>query len=122
MVNPANAGILRAVGVHFFPMGALYIRAYLERHGYQVDIKDFCVPGERPDYSNVAQFSILTPYPGTALSEELMETIWTRHRSFYDSQHLVYRHNHISFIRMEWLFLKANLLYYTRSKKAIKDV
>ena len=28
----------------------------------------------------------------------------------------------LSFIRMEWLFLKAHLLYYTRSKKAIRDI
>lgn len=72
--------------------------------------------------TNVAQFSILTPYPGTALYEELKERIWTRHWPFYDSQHLVFRQGNISFIRMEWLLLKANLLYYTRSKKAIKEV
>jgi len=72
--------------------------------------------------TNIAQFSILTPYPGTALYEELKERIWHRHWPFYDSQHLVFRHNHLSFIRMEWLLLKANLLYYTRSKKAVQDV
>jgi anaerobic magnesium-protoporphyrin IX monomethyl ester cyclase len=72
--------------------------------------------------TNVAQFSILTPYPGTALYEELKERIWHRHWPFYDSQHLVFRHHHLSFIRMEWLLLKANVLYYTRSKKAIQDV
>ena len=72
--------------------------------------------------TNVAQFSILTPYPGTALYEDLKERIWTRHWPFYDSQHLVYKYEHISFIRMEWLLLKANLLYYTRSKKAMNDV
>ena len=27
----------------------------------------------------------------------------------------------LSFIRMQWLFLKAHLLYYTQSKKAIRD-
>lgn len=72
--------------------------------------------------TNIAQFSILTPYPGTALYEELKERIWTRHWPFYDSQHLVYRHGRISFLRMEWLLLKANFLYYTRSKKAMQDV
>jgi len=72
--------------------------------------------------TNIAQFSILTPYPGTALYEELKERIWTRHWPFYDSQHLVYRHGRISFMRMEWLLLKANFLYYTRSKKAMQDV
>jgi anaerobic magnesium-protoporphyrin IX monomethyl ester cyclase len=72
--------------------------------------------------TNIAQFSILTPYPGTALHEELKERIWHRHWPFYDSQHLVFRHNHLSFMRMEWLLFKANFLYYTRSKKAMQEV
>ncbi len=71
---------------------------------------------------NVAQFSILTPYPGTVLYEKLKDQIWTHHWPFYDSQHLVYRHQHISFVHMEWLLLKANILYYTRSRKALQDV
>jgi anaerobic magnesium-protoporphyrin IX monomethyl ester cyclase len=107
----------------------------LKRHGFEIfasyilgsprdkakDIHETIRFAKRLD-TNVAQFSILTPYPGTALYEELKERIWTRHWSFYDSQHLVYKHEHISFIRMEWLLLMANFLYYTRSKKAMKDV
>ena len=107
----------------------------LKRHGFEIfasyilgsprdrakDIHETIRFAKRLD-TNVAQFSILTPYPGTALYEELKERIWTRHWSFYDSQHLVYKNKHISFIRMEWLLLLANLLYYTRSKKAIQDV
>jgi hypothetical protein len=34
----------------------------------------------------------------------------------------VFKHDHLSFIRMEWLLLKAHLLYHTRSKKAIQDI
>jgi len=107
----------------------------LKRHGFEIfasyilgspgdkvkDIHETIRFAKRLD-TNVAQFSILTPYPGTSLYEELKHKIWTRHWPFYDSQHLVYRHDHISFIRMEWLLLKANLLYYTRSRKALKDV
>ncbi|OGP53065.1 MAG: hypothetical protein A2Y65_07640 [Deltaproteobacteria bacterium RBG_13_52_11] len=107
----------------------------LKRHGFQIfasyilgsprdkakDIHETIRFAKRLD-TNVAQFSILTPYPGTALYEGLKERIWHRHWPFYDSQHLVYKHEHISFIRMEWLLLKANLLYYTRSKEAMKDV
>ena len=107
----------------------------LKRHGFEIfasyifgsprdkakDIRETIRFAKRLD-TNVAQFSILTPYPGTALYERLKERIWTRHWPFYDSQHLVYKHEHISFIRMEWLLLKANFLYYTRSKKAMKDV
>jgi len=107
----------------------------LKRHGFEIfasyilgsprdrakDIHETIRFAKRLD-TNVAQFSILTPYPGTALYEELKERIWTRHWSFYDSQHLVYKNKHVSFIRMEWLLLMANLLYYTRSKKAMQDV
>jgi hypothetical protein len=41
LANPANAGILRAVGLHFPPMGLLYLGVYLEREGHQVEIRDF---------------------------------------------------------------------------------
>ena len=107
----------------------------LKKHGFEIfasyilgsprddarDIRETIRFAKRLD-TNVAQFSILTPYPGTALYEELKEHIWLRHWPFYDSQHLVFRHRRISFMRMEWLLLKANFLYYTRSKKAVQDV
>jgi hypothetical protein len=47
---------------------------------------------------------------------------WRVPCSFFDMQHLVFKHNHLSFIRMEWLLLKAHLLYYTRSEEAIQDI
>jgi len=74
--------------------------------------------------TDVAQFSILTPFPGTALYEQVKGRIlrWRSPWSFFDLQHLVFRHDHLSFIRMEWLLFKAHLLYYTRSKKAILDI
>jgi anaerobic magnesium-protoporphyrin IX monomethyl ester cyclase len=74
--------------------------------------------------TNVAQFSILTPYPGTAVYEQVKDRIfkWRSPWSFFDMQHLVFKHEHLSFIRMEWLLLKAHLLYYTRSKRAIQDI
>ncbi len=74
--------------------------------------------------TNVAQFSILTPYPGTAVYEKVKGRIfkWRAPWSFFDMQHLVFKHDHLSFIRMEWLLFKAHLLYYTRSKKAIQDI
>jgi anaerobic magnesium-protoporphyrin IX monomethyl ester cyclase len=74
--------------------------------------------------TNVAQFSILTPFPGTALYEQVKDRIlkWRSPWSFFDLQHLVFKHDHLSFIRMEWLLFKAHLLYYTRSKRAILDI
>ncbi len=74
--------------------------------------------------ANVAQFSILTPYPGTAVYEQVKHRIfkWRSPWSFFDMQHLVFKHDHLSFVRMEWLLLKAHLLYYTRSRKAVQDI
>jgi len=72
--------------------------------------------------TNVAHFCILTPYPGTAIYEKVKDRIFRRHWTFFDSQHLVFKHDHISFIRLQWLLLKANLLYYSRSRKGRMDV
>jgi anaerobic magnesium-protoporphyrin IX monomethyl ester cyclase len=72
--------------------------------------------------TNVAQFSILTPYPGTALYEKVKDRIFRRPWTFFDAQHLVFKHDHISFIRLQWLLLKANILYYSRSQKGRMDV
>jgi anaerobic magnesium-protoporphyrin IX monomethyl ester cyclase len=74
--------------------------------------------------TNVAQFCILTPFPGTAIYEQVKDRIikWRSPWSFFDLQHLVFKHDHLSFIRMEWLLLKAHFLYYTRSKKGIQDI
>jgi hypothetical protein len=53
------------------------------------------VPKPNEGFSTtVAQFSILTPYPGIVLNEALIE----------------------------WLHVKVNFLYYRRSKKAVQDV
>ncbi|MCX8119014.1 MAG: B12-binding domain-containing radical SAM protein [Desulfobacterota bacterium] len=74
--------------------------------------------------TNVAQFSILTPYPGTAIYEQVKDRLikWRSPWSFFDMQHLVFKHPHLSFVRMEWYLLKAHLLYYTRSRKALQDI
>ncbi len=74
--------------------------------------------------TNVAQFCILTPFPGTVIYEQVKNRIfkWRSPWSFFDMQHLVFKHDHFSFIRLEWLLLKAHLLYYSRSKKAILDI
>jgi anaerobic magnesium-protoporphyrin IX monomethyl ester cyclase len=73
--------------------------------------------------TNVAQFSILTPFPGTAIYEQVKNRIfrWRSPWSFFDMQHSVFKHDHLSFIRLEWLWLKAHILYYTRSKRGVQD-
>jgi anaerobic magnesium-protoporphyrin IX monomethyl ester cyclase len=60
LTNPATAGILRAVGVQFPPVGPLYLGAYLEREGHQVEIWDFCTAGKSPEYSTYDLVGIST--------------------------------------------------------------
>jgi len=134
-VESANPQTLAALGKKMDLDTVIKAVELLKKHGFEIftsyilgspqdtarDIRETIRFAKRLD-TNVAQFSILTPYPGTALYEELKERIRTKHWPFYDSQHLVYRHGRISFRRMEWLLLKANFLYYTRSKKAMQGV
>lgn len=68
--------------------------------------------------TNIAQFSILTPYPGTKLYEQVKGRIFCRHWKFYDGLHLVFNHPHISRFNLQVLLIKAFVRYYRRSKKA----
>ncbi len=112
----------RAVGVlkrNGFEILASYILGGL---GETVKAMNETIQWAKTLDTNVAQFSILTPYPGTALYEKVKDRLFRRPWTFYDGQHLVFKHDHISFIRLQWLLLKANLLYYTRSQKGRTDV
>ena len=70
--------------------------------------------------THVAQFSILTPYPGTALYNEVKDKLIDREWGRYDGFHLVFRHKNISYYKMQLLLLWAYVSYYLRSRKAIK--
>ena len=70
--------------------------------------------------SNVAQFTILTPYPGTALYDKVKEKIIEKAWGRYDGFHLVFRHKNVSYHKMQLLLLWAYTSYYLRSRKAIK--
>jgi anaerobic magnesium-protoporphyrin IX monomethyl ester cyclase len=68
--------------------------------------------------TNIAQFSILTPYPGTRLYEQVKERIFCRHWKFYDGLHLVFRHPRINRFRLQVLLIKAFIRFYRRSREA----
>lgn len=71
--------------------------------------------------TNVAQFSILTPYPGAALYGQLKERIFIRRWKFYDALHLVFRHPFINRHLLQFLLLKAYYKFYRRSHKSRTD-
>lgn len=70
--------------------------------------------------TNIAQFSILTPYPGTKLYEQLRERIFCRRWKFYDGLHLVFRHPLINRHYLQYLLIKAFVTFYRRSDEAAR--
>jgi len=68
--------------------------------------------------SNIAQFSILTPYPGTRLFEQLQGRLLHRDWRRYDMLHVVFRHPKIPRWRLYGYLIKANVKFYTRSAEA----
>lgn len=69
--------------------------------------------------TNIAQFSILTPYPGTQLYEQIKDRIFTRRWKFYDGLHLVFRHPNINRHLLQFLMISAFVRFYRRSREAI---
>jgi len=68
--------------------------------------------------TNIAQFSILTPYPGTKLYEEIKDRIFCRRWKFYDGLHIVFRHPLINRHYLQFLLIKAFVKFYRRSHEA----
>jgi anaerobic magnesium-protoporphyrin IX monomethyl ester cyclase len=68
--------------------------------------------------TNIAQFSILTPYPGTPLYEKMAGLITTRRWKRYDGIHLVFRHPRINYHLLHFLLIKAYVRFYRRSERA----
>ena len=68
--------------------------------------------------TNIAQFSILTPYPGTMLYEQIKDRIFCRRWKFYDGLHLVFRHPRINRHHLQCLLIKAFVRFYRRSSDA----
>lgn len=69
--------------------------------------------------TNIAQFSILTPYPGTQLYQQIKDRIFTRRWKFYDGLHLVFRHPKINRHLLQILLVSAFVRFYRRSREAV---
>lgn len=68
--------------------------------------------------TNIAQFSILTPYPGTRLYEQIKDRIFCRKWKFFDGLHIVFRHPLINRHYLQFLLFKAFIKFYRRSREA----
>ncbi len=65
------------------------------------------------------QFSLLTPYPGSELFEQLDrdQKIISRNWDTYDGAHMVFESDHLSALKLEKLFRKAYFRFYIRMNK-----
>lgn len=70
---------------------------------------------------DIAQFSLLTPYPGTALFEEVKSRIINKNWQMYDGGYNVFRLKYISPIEARWLIAKAYISFYGRPKRLLKQ-
>ncbi len=68
------------------------------------------------------QFSILTPYPGTVLLEELKDKIIDTNWENYDCMHLVFKHKNFSPQRLRELLKKSYMKVYLTFSRIIKGI
>jgi hypothetical protein len=65
------------------------------------------------------QFTILTPYPGTQLYDNVKDRIISRDWDLYDCLHSVIRTDHLSQKDLEGLLKKAYLSFYLSPGKVM---
>ena len=70
---------------------------------------------------DIAQFSVLTPYPGTALFEEVKSKIINKNWLKYDGGYNVFRLEYLNPIEVRWLIAKAYISFYGRPKRLLKQ-
>jgi anaerobic magnesium-protoporphyrin IX monomethyl ester cyclase len=67
-----------------------------------------------------AQFTILTPYPGTPLWAEVKDRLITRDWNLYDAMHSVFRPDHLSPGELEKLCRKAYREFYLQPRRIVR--
>jgi radical SAM superfamily enzyme YgiQ (UPF0313 family) len=70
--------------------------------------------------SSTAQFTILTPYPGTALFEQVRDRITSWNWAHYDGYHSVFHLNRLSRFAVQMMLLYSHAGFYLRSLEAIR--
>lgn len=69
----------------------------------------------------IAQFTILTPYPGTETWHELKDRLITKDWNRYDGMHAVFQSDHLSPEEMERLCRKAYRSFYLQPKRIARE-
>ncbi len=71
---------------------------------------------------NTAQFSILTPYPGTKLYERVRDRLLTKNWEMYTGIHPTIKLDHVSPGELRWLYIMACLSFYGRPEKVFENL
>jgi anaerobic magnesium-protoporphyrin IX monomethyl ester cyclase len=69
-----------------------------------------------------AQFSILTPYPGTRLYQNVKDRLLTRDWDLYSGLHPTIRLDHVTTDEMRKIFIGAYSSFYARPGKALENI
>jgi len=70
----------------------------------------------------IAQFSILTPYPGTELWKNVEPKVTTRDWDLYDCMHSVFRTDHLDPKELEKVLVKAYTSFYRQPKRILHEL
>lgn len=69
-----------------------------------------------------AQFTVLTPYPGTALWSDVQSRLFTRNWDLYDAMHSVFHLDHVSPRALEALCRRAYREFYLQPRRIARAV
>jgi anaerobic magnesium-protoporphyrin IX monomethyl ester cyclase len=131
-VEAAAVRTLESYGKGIVPEQAVEAVRLLQEKGYEVlasyilgaahetpaDIRATVRLACRID-SDTAQFTILTPYPGTPLYDDVKDRIFDREWSHYDSIHSVFRLDHFTRRQIQIELMRAYATFYTRSRRSV---
>jgi len=70
----------------------------------------------------VVQFTILTPYPGTELWNEVEAKLITRNWDLYDAMHSVFKTDNIEPAELEKMLMKAYMSFYRQPKRIFREI
>ena len=71
---------------------------------------------------HTAQFSVLTPYPGTKLYEMVKDRLLTKNWGIYTGSHPVIKLDHVSPEALRMLFIMAYSSFYLRPGKLVENM
>lgn len=71
--------------------------------------------------TTAAQFTLLTPFPGTQLFEEVENRLYHKNWNKYDSLHVTFKRKRVSGLFLHLLMPLAYFLFYARSLRSVNN-